>query len=220
MDTQNNRMKGNLSPKIKSLNKDGLKLLSFNVENLEPKLDEPHFIDLISSHDISFLCETWRRDDSKICLPGFWDFSQVRVKRKKAGRYSGGITIFVKENLRPGLKILNSKSEGFIWVKLERKFFNTPKDIFICATYIPPKYSIMHNSSLDIDYFTVLSNDLMKYIDQGNVLLLGDFNSRLGKGDQFSHLNHQFLDDMLPPGISVDSYRNSCDSIKIILEKK
>ena len=71
-----------------------LNLLSFNVENLKPKFDEPSFLDLLFKHDICVLCETWNKDDSKLGLPGYWDFSQVRPKYKKVGRYSEGIQLF------------------------------------------------------------------------------------------------------------------------------
>ena len=116
----------------------GLNILSFNVENLQPKLDEPTFIDLIYKHDICILCETWNKDDSKIGLPGYWDFSQIQPKNKKAGRYSRGISILAKDSLRAGIKVVHN-SEGFIWLKLDKNFFNLGNDLYICAAYIPPQ---------------------------------------------------------------------------------
>ena len=99
--------------------KNKLKILSFNVEGLASELEDPSFVDLIYQHDICLLNETWRSDDSKIGLPGLWDFSIIRPKTKKCGRHSGGVTVFCKEDLRKGVKV-SSHSEGFIWLKLDQ----------------------------------------------------------------------------------------------------
>ena len=39
---------------------------------------------LLYQHDICLLSDTWKRDESKIGLPGWWDFSLVRPKHKKS----------------------------------------------------------------------------------------------------------------------------------------
>ena len=38
---------------------DHLKLFSFNVEGLKPKLEDPNFLETIQDYDISILTETW-----------------------------------------------------------------------------------------------------------------------------------------------------------------
>ncbi len=82
-------------PKTLCHPKQGIKLLSFNIEGLASGLEDPKFLDLMYKHDICVLCETWRKDDSKINLPEWWDFSVVRPKAKKLGRFSGGISFFL-----------------------------------------------------------------------------------------------------------------------------
>lgn len=94
--------------------KPNLNILSFNVEGLASGLEEPDFIKLINQHDICVLSETWKKDESKIELPGWWDFSLVRPKHRKAGRHSGGITIFCRNNLRPDSTIFR----GFCMVQI------------------------------------------------------------------------------------------------------
>ena len=114
-----------------------IKLLSFNVENLMPKLEEPSFIDLINAHDICLFYETWNKVDEKIGIPDYWDFSQVRPKYKKIGRYSGGITVMVKDDLRSGIKVVHN-TEGFIWLKLDKTFL-----IWIMTfTFVRPTYPL------------------------------------------------------------------------------
>ena len=60
-----------------------LKLLSLNVEGLESLLDDPTFTSLAFAHDICLLTETMRKEDTKLNINGFWDFSQIRTKSKR-----------------------------------------------------------------------------------------------------------------------------------------
>ena len=106
-----------------STKKVGLRILNFNVEGLASELEDPNFIKLMNDHDICLLNETWRTEDTKINLPGFWDFSLIRVKSTKKGRPSGGITVFCKNEIRSGIKVASHK-EGFVWLKLDSKFFH------------------------------------------------------------------------------------------------
>ena len=191
--------------------KSDLKLLTFNIEGLASGLEEPDVINLLNEHDICIFSETWKTDDSKINLPGWWDFSIVRPKKKKPGRPSGGITTFCKSNLRPGIKIVQS-SEGFIWFKLDAKFFNFINDIYVAAVYIPPQYT-KNLYSKKTDYFKSLNDTILKFSDKGNIILAGDFNARVGM-DESVHFDTTHVDDLCPPDI-IDTkpiQRNSCDT--------
>ena len=192
----------------KASGKKGLKILNFNVEGLSSELDDPSFIELMHQHDICLLNETWKVDDSKIGLPGFWDFSQVRNKLTKKGRPSGGVTVFCKNEIRKGIRIA-SHTEGFIWLKMDSKFFNLATPLFIGASYIPPEYS-KRKSSIKIDYFKELAKSLARYTEKGNVILVGDMNSRTGNNCvseiRIPGLSELFLDDKA----SIKD-RTSCD---------
>ena len=87
--------------------------LSFNVEGLKAKLDDPSFLELIQKHDIIILTETWKADTLKINIEGFWDYSQVRAKHKNAIRYSGGVTVLAKNHVRLGVKLVEG-TERFL----------------------------------------------------------------------------------------------------------
>ena len=65
----------------------------------------------------------------KYWTEGFWDYSQVRPKHKNAIRHSGGIIILAKHNIQPGLRLVEN-SEGFLWIRLEKSFFNLENDLF------------------------------------------------------------------------------------------
>ena len=90
-------------------------------ENLSPKLDDPQFLPLMEEHDLCLFTETWLPNDDKMGLPSFWDFHFTRVKKSKHGRYSGGIFVFVKKNLKKGVKVISMK-EGFLALNSKRMF--------------------------------------------------------------------------------------------------
>jgi len=186
-----------------------LKILSFNVEGIKSELDDPNFIELMYKHDICLLNETWRAEDTKINLPGLWDFSYIRPKIKRVGRHSGGITIFCKEDLRSGVKVVQA-TEGFVWIKLDRYTFNIDKPLFICATYIPPEYSVKKSINKP-DYYTSLTDSLSKYSEEGNVLIAGDFNARMG-GDITKTHELKCIDNITPTNEITLKDRSSCDN--------
>ena len=125
--------------------------MSFNVEGLKPKLEDPNFVKFNDNYDISILTETWEAGTSKFNIEKFWDFSQVRPKHKQAIRHSGGITVLAKYNIRPGLKLVEN-TEGFLWFRLDKTFFKFKNDIFLYGACIPPRNTTT-NVNVKTDYF-------------------------------------------------------------------
>ena len=192
---------------------ENIKLLSFNVEGLKPKLEDPNFLEFVNNYDISILTETWKSEPTKINIEGFWDYSQVRPKHKNAIRHSGGITILARYNIRPGLKLIED-TEGFLWFCLKKSFFKIENDIYICGAYIPPANTTANITS-KTDYFGNLEKSLLKYKSKGNVIIMGDLNARIGNKD--NTLNKKLNEDLghLLPS-EKESYksqnRSSCDN--------
>ena len=110
-----------------------MKFCSFNAEGLLDKLLDEEFTQVIQSYDFITLVETWLPTKSRINIEGFYSFSKSRKKNRRARRYSGGISILVKQNLKRGVKIIDGKCEGVLWVKLCKDFFHFPQDIFVCS---------------------------------------------------------------------------------------
>ena len=124
-----------------------LRLFDFNVEGLKSKQEGTSFIKLVQQFDISVLTETWKRDTSKLDLEGFRDFSQVRQKHFNAIRHSGGIAVLVKIIMRQGVRLAED-SEGFIWLQLEKSFFNLQNDVSLCRAYISPSNTTQNTTLL------------------------------------------------------------------------
>ena len=188
---------------------DHLKLFSFNVEGLKPKLEDPNFLETIQDYDISILTETWKNDPSKINIEGFWDYSQVRPKHKNAIRHSGGITILARYNIRPGLKLIEN-SEGFLWFCLKKSYFKLKNDVYLCGAYIPPANTTANITS-KTDYFGNLEKSILKYKNKGNIIIMGDLNARIGNKD--NTLNKKLNGDLghlLPTTMELSNSQDRC----------
>ena len=69
-----------------------LKFCSWNIEGLSTKLHDEDFLSIVNSFDCISLVENWLSDPIVVNLPGFYSFSKLRGKSKRANRNSGGIT--------------------------------------------------------------------------------------------------------------------------------
>ena len=106
----------------------------------------------------------------------------------KPKKHSGGIAIFAKKNLRPGITFLPVTSSEYMWLKLDKTFFNMETDIYLLVVYVPP-----HNSSFTMkseDLFQLIESDISKLSRIGQLLVCGDFNARTSKEpDYYTHDN-------------------------------
>ena len=99
--------------------------------------------------------------------------------RKKAKRGVDGVLFLYKETLAKGvLRQPSSNEKDVIWVKLDKNFFGLENDIFIGAGYRPPRENKVGT------FYTKLEKDVGKYCTLGDIILMGDLNSRIGGMDQ------------------------------------
>ena len=85
-------------------------------------------------------------------------------------------------SLRKGVKFFPSKSNLFVWWKLDKHFLNLHEDIFVCSVYIPPANSKYFGQS-EIVKYDELESDLIHCGKLGKIMLMGDFSSRKGQLD-------------------------------------
>ena len=149
-----------------------LNIAAWNIHGIGKKLDIQEFVQRISSFDICFLLETW--STRNFSIPGKYVFCKKAVKKKKrSGRFSGGIAIIIDEKLRKGIKIIKETDYG-IWIKLSKFHFKLEQHIFLCAVYLPPDNSPYNITSP----FEKIENDILDLCNDGYPLLLGDMNAR------------------------------------------
>ena len=173
---------------INAATSEHLSIITWNVQTLYEKgafgndhckLKNSEVRRILDGYDIVCLIETHidRIPDEDI-LPGYKVFHSFRSrKHHRARRISGGMAVAVRNNLFKGITRVHSSSDDTIWLKLDKKFFNMSKDIYLGAVYLVPEGSSYLNWT-NVDPFSLLEFDISRYREMGQILLTGDFNSR------------------------------------------
>ena len=156
-----------------------LSIVSWNVQGIRSlemnKMNDPLFLKEIEKHHIIGLCETHSDANTHINVDGF---SAFQINRDKSGKKShGGIAILVRKEISSGVKFLKARTNDMAWVCLKKDFFHTKNDIYMAMIYISPANST-YTKQLEYDVFEVIEDEIAKYSSKGQVLIMGDLNSR------------------------------------------
>ena len=127
---------------------------------------------------IHFPVETWTCEHDKE-VTGYKNIFENGYKTPGIinGRSSGGLLLYIKENLFNHVKILKSSAYS-IWLEVNKNFFtNLDQNLIISAQYIPP----VNTKYYDQNSLDTLRSDIVKFCDENTpTILIGDFNSRSG----------------------------------------
>ena len=174
----------------KKLNLPQLTFGSFNIQggiNSKCKLYE--FNRLISDFDVCCLQETWLQNQESVNVPGYEQFRSECKKGKKANRNSGGVLVPYRSKFLNDITRIPSSDKHFVWFKLDSNFLDLQEEIFVCDTYISPSNSVYFKDQ-EIDIFDQLHSDIVKYSATGQIIIMGDLNSRLGSSQEtFSYID-------------------------------
>ena len=99
------------------------------------KLDNPQFSSKLTT-DIVILNETHASSNDILNLESYFCISNCRSVNPS--RLRGGLAVFIRSNLRRGIKVINKSHTDMVWLKLHKGFFNFEQDLFICGIYISP----------------------------------------------------------------------------------
>ena len=128
------------------------------------KLQLPEFTKNISEYDINILSETWGCS-YEINIPNF-EVEVIppnKIKGKKSGRSSGGITVIYRSDLKSKLEFTKSHT-NYMWIKFKnlKSFFNSLTGnadcLYICAVYVPPESSPYFSDEIFHDLSTEISS--------------------------------------------------------------
>lgn len=185
-----------------------LNIVFWNVTGLKSKFfgishSSQQFLEYISKFKIIGLAETWATDKDSFILQGFAGFSAVRKQNPNAVKNSGGVLVFVCDELSSITKELPSSSSNVVWVLLQLTKRGLKHDFIIGTVYVSPEYSSIHSEE---DIFNVLDNEICKFRDEhdfAKILLMGDFNGYTATQPDYlmdgSGKYDSFSDDNEPP---------------------
>ena len=163
------------------MDKNSIKMASFNInKNFSVKCNDEILVELVNKVDIMCIQETWLTANQSIQIAGYEYFRSDRRKTKYSktkGNTGGGVVILYKQEIKPGITKITTNNTESLWVKLDKYFFGLHKDIYLACCYIPPSDSFIHKN---YDMFDILNNEIIQFSHKGNIVILGDLNSRIG----------------------------------------
>ena len=191
----------------------------YNIQGLTRyKLSDADLINYITKFDIILLCETWTSKKSAIGIPGYEPYFSHRPKlNKNARRCSGGVILYVKENILSYVKIVKDDIPDMVWVKLDKNRFGFENDLLLCLCYVSPNTASCQSATYH-DVLDQIVLDIAKFecdYDKPLYLVAGDFNSRVAAApDYVEHDDFRYLP--LPDEYTVDdnivSARSTADA--------
>ena len=170
---KNKKLQASIAAKIK---RSSMKILSWNIQSrnnvVGSKTCDNDFITILEPNDIICLQETRQQ----VKIDGYGAYYSLRNNKK-----NGGLVTLVKNTLRAGTeKVPDVTSSEMLVIKLKKSFFETKNDIYVINTYIRPGNSKTNITTINgLDTFNELELLLNKLKSRGDIILCGDFNSRI-----------------------------------------
>ena len=149
------------------------------------KLENEDVLKVINSCHIFGITETHLLPSNGKQLVGYKDFHSFRKQGKRKNYNSGGISVYIRDEILDGVSVKHGETSDFIWVELKKKkqYFNLQENVHIGFVYIAPANSNLNDR--DFTAYESLEKDVSKFSLKGDVMLLGDFNSRVAKMSDF-----------------------------------
>ena len=162
-----------------------LTISSWNIQGLRStalgiKSRTPDFTKEIANIDIIVLQETWHRGDSPTgCPTGYRELviPSTKLAGVTQGRDSGGMLIWYKSELHHSIKLVKSGTFS-IWLEISKELTTTERNVYLCATYIPP----IESPYFSEDMIPTLEDEISIFQAQGHIVVCGDLNARTGPG--------------------------------------
>ncbi len=111
---------------FKKIPENEIKICYWNIHGtksplIKDKLLDPEFIQKLESSDIVALTEL-HTEEKDLFIPGY-TLKKIKIRKKthKGPKISGGIAVFVKENLSDSVHVVPNTSENSIWIKMKKK---------------------------------------------------------------------------------------------------
>ena len=179
------------------LTKTQLKILTWNIQSSKTssinKFHDLSFSHIISDHDIVCLQEIRQA----VKLPGFRSVCNLRP-----GEKHGGVGILYKNEFIGGVEIVNKHNlDDVIICKLKKSFFKFDKDLYIININVTPFNSsaVKSNSIIDGRELRHKVEDIVNDLQaSGDILICGDFNSRISDNPGLIKYEHENIDEHIP----------------------
>lgn len=165
-------------------------------------MNSDELLKLFDCRDVILLTESWLSDKFNCDVEGFTYFKLDRsLTHKNARRDSGGIIIYIKNNIKNKVSLLKTTGDNIMWIKFDRSLFDFDEDIVLCLCYNVPTGSSREVFD-DQSIFDSITDDMLffqnRFGDKCQFVISGDLNARVGK--LHDYVENEFLHnlDLMP----------------------
>ena len=177
--------------------------------------------EMLGKHNIDIVAvqETWEKDESRINVEGYQWFGKPR-SNQNSRRGEGGVGFFVRDCLVNEVEFLGGvQYEESVWMKMRGERGRLA--VYIGCVYMPTDST--GAAGIDESY-SKLKEDVLSFKQKGKVVLLGDFNARVGKSVEVDDVIGMFGEETCnASGNRLVSFLNevellACNSRKLVTE--
>ena len=169
-----------------------LRVASWNFTGLCSDCKQKEVGELLEKHNLDVVAgqESWRKK-TRIEVEGYNWFGKRRSKQNSP-RGEAGVGFLVRECLANEVEFINSvKYEESVWMKVRSE--RGREALYIECVYMPTDSTSI--SVVDSCY-EKLKEDVLSFREKRKVVLLGDFNARVGSSVQIYDVIGMFWEDM------------------------
>ena len=170
-----------------------LRVATWNFSGLCSDRKQKEVGELLAKHNLDVVAgqESWEKEESRIEVEGYKWFGKPRSKQNSP-RGEGGVGLLVCECLANEVEFINSVNyEECVWMKVRSE--RGREALYIGCVYMPTDSASI--SVVDSCYER-LKEDVLSFREKGKVVLLGDFNARVGRSVQIDDEIGMFGEDM------------------------
>ncbi len=160
-----------------------IKVVCMNIKGICDKLTISENLESLIDCDVIFLSETWwtpNSKNSKFEINGFTKCNLPRTdQHPKAKRGSGGIIVYIRDNLLDHIKIVKTVCDHFAILEFTMLLGFSSYCVF---SYMPPLDVGSHLCKFcDNNFVDMLTDLIVTFSKKGHVSVCGDLNGRTGQ---------------------------------------
>ena len=161
-----------------------VQILSWNVDGLLSKLEDPYFMSYLNEFSFISLCETFvEYIDFAVCLPNFVRHVLPARKLSDRGRRSGVIVCLIHKDVDVFFTKLECTWDNIVVYEVCKTMLGLERDLLWFSVSIPPQGSPFYVTVDEANGVCALENCVSEMLDiYGDcaIVLCGDFNARTG----------------------------------------
>ena len=169
-----------------------LRVATWNFSGLGSERKQKEIGEVLDKNSIDVVAgqESWEKEDTKIAVEGYKWFGKPRGNQNSQ-RGEGGVGFLVRECLVDEVEFITDVHyEESVWMKVRGGRGSSA--FYIRCVYMPTDCT----SSASIEgCYEKLKEDVLSFKEKGRVVLLGDFNARVGKSVEMDDVIGMFGED-------------------------